>query len=33
VCFDGTKPDEWKSPVNLSFTGKPFHITDVQNRP
>jgi ABC-type branched-subunit amino acid transport system substrate-binding protein len=25
VCFNGTKPDAWETPVNLSFTGKPVH--------
>lgn len=33
VCFNGTKPDEWETPVNLSFAGKPFDITDVQKQP
>jgi len=27
LCFNGKKPDEWQTPVNSSFTGKPFHIT------
>jgi hypothetical protein len=30
LCFDGTKPDEWEAPVNLSFAGKPFSIADVR---
>ncbi len=30
VCFDGHKPDEWQTPVNLEFSGKPFDITDVR---
>ena len=30
LCFDGTKPDEWQEPVNVSFAGKPFTMADVQ---
>ena len=30
LCFNGQKPDEWETPVNVSFTGKPFAITAVQ---
>ena len=33
VCFNGQKPDEWEAPVNLSFAGAPFKITDVQAQP
>jgi branched-chain amino acid transport system substrate-binding protein len=29
LCFNGQKPDEWENPVNVSFAGKPFSITDV----
>jgi len=29
VCFDGTKPDEWQQPVNVSFVGEPFDLADV----
>jgi branched-chain amino acid transport system substrate-binding protein len=29
LCFDGKKPDEWQTPVNLAFTGKPFAMADV----
>ena len=29
VCFDGSEPDTWQNPVNVSFTGKPFHMSDV----
>ena len=33
VCFNGQQPDEWETPVNLSFAGAPFKITDVQTQP
>jgi ABC-type branched-subunit amino acid transport system substrate-binding protein len=32
VCFDGSKPNEWQTPVNVSFAGKPFDVADVQKR-
>jgi branched-chain amino acid transport system substrate-binding protein len=29
VCANGRKPEERQTPVNVSFDGKPFEITDV----
>ena len=31
VCFNGLKPTVWQTPVNVSFDGAPFNITDVQH--
>ncbi|MFN8034818.1 MAG: ABC transporter substrate-binding protein [Acidimicrobiia bacterium] len=27
LCFNGKKPDEWQTPANVSFAGKPVDIT------
>ena len=26
LCFNGKKPDEWETPVNVSFDSKPFNL-------
>ena len=30
VCFNGQNLNQWQTPVNVSFAGPPFKITDVQ---
>jgi len=32
VCFDGQKLDTWQTPVNVSFEGKPFSVTEVNGQ-
>ena len=32
ICFDGHKLDTWQTPVNVSFEGKPFSITEVNGK-
>ena len=29
VCFNGQQPDQWQTPVNVSFAGEPFNITTL----
>jgi hypothetical protein len=31
-CFDGHKLDTWQTPVNVSFEGKPFGITEANGK-
>jgi hypothetical protein len=30
VCFDGHKLDQWQTPVNVSFEGKPFTFAEAK---
>ena len=32
ICFDGHKLDTWQKPVNVSFEGKPYTITEANGQ-